>query len=62
MATQEILLDTGCSQSLVRREFVLAERILDGEAVAIRCAHGDTILYPMADIRVVIGEKSLKYK
>ena len=57
MATQEILLDTGCSQSLVRREFVPTERILEGEAVAIRCAHGDTVLYPMADIRVEIGEE-----
>ena len=35
-----ILLDTGCSRTLVHRSFVSEDKIQDGEAVAIRCAHG----------------------
>ena len=48
-----ILLDTGCSRTLVRKELVPEEKILDGEAVAIRCAHGDTVLYPLAQVEVL---------
>ncbi len=37
-----ILLDTGCLRTLVHQEQVLRGRMLDGEAVAIPCAHGDS--------------------
>ena len=47
-AVDNILLDTGCSRMLVHQEWVPRDRMLDGEAVAIRCAHGDTELYPVA--------------
>ncbi len=42
----DILLDTGCSKTLVRRELVREEKFLEGDVVTIRCAHGDTVLYP----------------
>ena len=38
----DILLDTGSSRSLVRRELVSDETLLHRESVAIHCAHGDT--------------------
>ena len=38
---ERILLDTGCSKTLVRQELIPKEKILEGEAVTIRCAHGE---------------------
>ena len=57
-----ILLDTGCSRTLVRKELVPEEKILDGEAVAIRCAHDDTVLYPLAQVEVSVGGQALEVK
>ena len=37
---EKILLDTGCSRTLVRQELIPREKMLEGEAVTIRCAHG----------------------
>ena len=39
-----ILLDTGCSQTLVHQELVPESKLKDGEAVAICCVHGNTTL------------------
>ena len=50
----DILLDTGCSKTLVRRELVPREKILK-EQVPIRCAHGDTVMYPLATIEMQLG-------
>lgn len=47
---EKILLDTGCSRTMVRQDLVPQEKILEGEAVMIRCAHGDMVLYPLAEI------------
>ena len=44
----DILLDTGCSRTMVQRGRVPEEKILEGEAVTVRCAHGDMVLYPLA--------------
>ena len=49
-----ILLDTGCSRTLVHQSLVPKEKMEDGEAVAIRCAHGDTVLYPLAKISLEV--------
>ncbi len=48
----DILLDTGCSQTLVRSDLVPAEKLIQGDAVTIRCAHGDTVLYPLAEVLI----------
>ena len=45
-----ILLDTGCSRTLVRKDLVPQHKLLHREAVAIRCAHGDTVLYPLPEV------------
>ena len=36
--------------------------MLDGEAVAIRCAHGDTILHPVALLQVVVGTRTMEVR
>ena len=45
---ESIVLDIGCSRTLVRSNLVPQDKVLEGESVAIRCAHGDTVLYPLA--------------
>ena len=59
-AVSNILLDTGCSRTLVRKDLVPTAKLLDGEVVAIRCAHGDTVLYPLAQVGVEIGGRLLE--
>ena len=46
----DILLDTGCSRTLVREDLVSAKKFLAGEAVAIRCA----------EVEIEVGGQSLK--
>ena len=39
-------------------KFGARQQILEGDAVAIRCAHGDTVLYPLAKIALEVeGQK-----
>ena len=52
----DILVDTGATQTLVRKDLVADDDILDGE-VTIRCAHGDTASYPLAVVKITIGGK-----
>ena len=50
---KDILLDTGSTRTLVKKDLVPRNRMVDGE-VAIRCAHGNTIVYPLADVEIKI--------
>ena len=47
---EQIVLDTGCSRTMVRQDLVPESKIIEGDAVTIRCAHGDTVLYPIAQL------------
>ena len=49
----DILLDTGCSRTVVHRDLVPEERWLEGEAVTIYCAHGDTVFYLLDTVELV---------
>ena len=51
---KDIVLDTGCSRTVVRRELVPKNKILEGAAVTIRCAHGDTVRYPLARVNIEV--------
>ena len=62
MQVSDFILDNGCSQTMVRHELVLEEKILVGEAVMVRCAHGDTVLYPLADIELEVDGSRLKVR
>ena len=55
----DILLDTGCSRTLVHQKLVSEDKLKDAGAVAIRCAHGDTVLYPLADISLEVNGKQI---
>ena len=56
---KSILLDTGCSRTVVLEKFVPREKILEGEAVTICCAHGDTVLYPLAEVDIEVDGRRL---
>ena len=55
-----ILLDTGCSQTLVHRDLVPPEKLLEGRAITICCAHGDTAIYPLAKVGLEIEGKHIE--
>ena len=51
----QILLDTGCSCTTGRRQLLPQLKILNGKMVSIKCAHGDTVLFPLTELMVVEG-------
>lgn len=51
----DIVLDTGCSRTMIQQDLVPAEKKVPGEAVTLRCAHGDVVLYPLADVDVQVS-------
>ena len=53
-SVQKVVLDTGCSQTMVHKELVPQDMIVEGDAVTIRCAHGDTVLYPLPEIELEV--------
>ncbi len=57
---KNILLDTGCLRTLVHQDLVPENKMKDGEAVAIRCAHGDTVLYPLAQVHMEVEGRQIE--
>ena len=51
-----LILDTGATRTLVRSDLLPPSIRMEGE-VTIRCAHGDAVTYPLADIKVSTGSK-----
>ena len=47
---KNIVLDTGCSRTLVKKELVDVKKMLPGQMVSVRCAHGDAVQYPLATL------------
>ena len=43
---EDIVLDIGCSKTLIHHTLVPQEKMLQGEAITIRCAHGDNAQLP----------------
>ena len=54
----DILIDTGATQTLVHSRLVTDEDILDDE-VTIKCAHGDTVAYPLAAVKINIAGRDI---
>ena len=54
----DIVVDTGATQTLVHKRLVTDEDILDTE-VTIKCAHGDTVAYPLAAVKITLGGKDI---
>ena len=53
---QDILVDTGATQTVVHKNLVTDANILD-EDVSISCVHGDTTSYPLATVKINIAGK-----
>ena len=49
-----IVLDTGCSRTLVKKTLIDDKKMLEGKTVSVRCAHGDTVTYPLARVTMAI--------
>ena len=56
----DIMLDTGCSRTMVHGKLVSKEQLIEGEAATLRCAHGDTVLYPLAEVVVKVDGCTVK--
>ena len=50
----DLLMDTGSVRTLVCKELVPEGKVKVGEVVAVRCAHGTKVDYPLAEIQVEI--------
>ena len=48
------LLDTGCSQTVVKKWWGVPQETIGGKIVSVRCVHSDTELYLLADIRMQV--------
>ena len=51
---KDIVLDTGCSKTIVHHSLVPEKKLVTREAVTIRCAHGDSVPYPLANVDLVV--------
>ena len=51
---KKVVLDTGCSQTMVHKDLVPQDKIAEGDAVTTRCAHGDMVLYPLVEIELKV--------
>ena len=51
---QDILLDTGCTRTIVHANLAPPQKFLEGDVVTIQCAHGDTVLYPLANVGIQV--------
>ena len=55
----EVWLDTGSARTLVRRELVPEDKVLAGKVVAVRCAHGEIVRYPLAELEVTVDGRKI---
>ena len=58
-SVKDILLDTGCSRILVHQSLVPESKLKEGNVVAIRCTHGNTVLYPLADMTMEVNGRQI---
>ena len=53
----DIVLDTGCARTMVRKDLVKPSKITDRQ-VSIHCAHGSSVAYPLAKVKIAVGDSS----
>lgn len=53
----EVLLDTGRARTLVRQEMVPEGKVMRDRVVVVRCVHGESVQYPLANVTVQIAGK-----
>ena len=44
------------SRTIVSHDLVPGHKLIEGDAVTMRCAHGDTVLYPVAQLELQVVE------
>ena len=52
----KILLDTGCSRTMVSSRLVPLEKYVNGKGVSVRCAHRDIYFYPLAQVEIGVKD------
>ena len=58
----QVLIDTGCDQTMVSARRVQPERVSLGDGVPVLCVHGDTVQYPTTEVEIRIGPWSKRAK
>ena len=61
-STDDILLDTGCSRTMVHTDFVMPGSVSKTQQVTIRCAHGEAVSYPIAAVNMEIDGVRIRVK
>ncbi|XP_064389549.1 uncharacterized protein LOC135337548 [Halichondria panicea] len=56
----QMLLDSGCSRTMVSANSVDSSKISKAETVAVLCVHGDTVEYPTAMVELALGGHTRK--
>ena len=51
----QMLVDTGCDRTMVSAKLVKTSRVDKGCKVPVLCAHGDTVFYPTARVKLQTG-------
>jgi len=54
----ELLLDTGCSKTMIEASLVPAEKIDKVKVISMQCAHGDIKQYPIAIVQIEVNGKT----
>ena len=57
----DIVLDTGCSRTLVRSN-LLGEKKFEGETVTVQCTNGDLVTYPLVRVELEVNGRALTVK
>ena len=55
----DIVLDTGCSRTLVRSDLLREKDFSQEATVAVQCAHGDVVTYPLARVELEVEGQAL---
>ena len=55
----DIVLDTGCSRTLVRSDLLGEENLRQGKTITVQCAHGDVVTYPLASVELEVQGRAL---
>jgi predicted aspartyl protease len=50
----QVLVDTGSDRTLVDAKLVQRQQEVEGESVPVRCVHGDTLSYPVAEVKLQV--------
>ena len=60
LAVNDVILDTGCARTMVCKDLVPEHKKVAGEAIRLRCAHGDIITYPVADLNLEVSGRTVR--